>query len=85
MSFYQKCIIIFVLSLTVIFFSINVFTSILKKNISSILISDQFNYYLEIKVNDILENFAQGELSKEKEEYYKDLLKKLKDKYKNVF
>jgi len=34
MSFYQKCIIIFVLSLTVIFFSINVFTSILKKNIS---------------------------------------------------
>ena len=85
MSFYQKCIIIFVLSLTVFFFSINVFTSILKKNISSILISDQFNYYLEIKVNDILENFAQGELSKEKEEYYKDLLKKLKDKYKNVF
>ena len=85
MSFYQKCIIIFVLSLTVIFFSINVFISILKKNISSILISDQFNYYLEIKVNDILENFVQGELSKEKEEYYKDLLKKLKDKYKNVF
>ena len=85
MNFYQKCIIIFLLSLTVIFFSINIFFSNLKNNVSSILNSDQFNYYLEIKINDILENLAEGELSKEKEEYYKYLIKKIRDKYQNVF
>ena len=56
----------FLLSLTVIFFSINIFFSNLKNNVSSILNSDQFNYYLEIKINDILENLAERELSKKK-------------------
>tara|TARA_Y100000590_G_scaffold318563_1_gene360463 strand:+ start:785 stop:1042 length:258 start_codon:yes stop_codon:yes gene_type:complete len=85
MNFYQKSIIVFVLSAAIIIFSFNTFFSLFKKNFISILNSDRFDYYIELKVKDFLEKVSEGELSDEDKKYYKEISEKIKKKYKDVF
>ena len=59
--------------------------SLLKKNIISVLNSDSFNYYIELKVKDTLEKASEGNLSEEDKKFYKDVFDKIKIKYKDIF